>query len=80
MRYLRRYRPPAHLPQCSCPEGLLRFETTERLSVGWWCRACLLTTLRDEAEIERFLDVYEGDDGLRQAVRASLLKNLSSGG
>jgi hypothetical protein len=33
----------------------------------------LLTTLRSEAEIERFLDVYEQDDGLRQAVKKSLL-------
>lgn len=63
---------PPHLLHCVCPPGLLRFETTRPLNVGVYCPACLLTTLRDVSEIDRFLDLYEDDDALRTAVIRSL--------
>lgn len=76
MRYLRRtvQRESSwvHHPRCTCPEGLLRFETAGPLRMGWYCHGCLMTTLRTEAEIDAFLNAHEGDETLRQAVLAEM--------
>lgn len=65
-------------PRCTCPEGLLRVPTEGPLRMGWYCRACLITTLRTEAEIEAFLNAHEGDEGLRQAVLAEMRRQIEA--
>jgi hypothetical protein len=52
----------------------VRFETLHPLRVGAWCAACLLTTLRDDAEIDSFLTLHEDDEVLRRGVIYSLYR------
>lgn len=82
MRYLRRTvqreSPWVHHPRCTCPEGLLRFETERPLRMGWYCHACLMTTLRTEAEIDAFLNDHQHDEHLRQAVLVEMLRRIEA--
>lgn len=65
------------LRMCRCPPGLFRFEWTGNPpEVGAYCPACLLVTLRDEAEVDRFIALYEHDTGMKAAVAWSLLRQL----
>ena len=70
--------PPRHSLDlaCVCPPGLLRLDYHKPLKVGVFCPACLLITLRDEAEGHRFLDLYEEDEAVRQGVLYALHRHL----
>jgi len=78
VKYLRRRGPAVRqYPRCECGPGLFRFEYPRPLSVGTYCPACLLVTLRDEAEVEQFLNLYEDDVAMRAAVVGSLQQQFN---